>query len=176
MFIFNEGIQEDLRKMREKIYSLETSLFTQELKFQRENEILHSQILRLKNGDQLSDDYITKKLTYLDMSPERAFEFYNDKDKNFFLLDVSESRFQPIAELPEVYRIPLEDLEKSNHRLPGKNHSILVISEKGVRSILACKVLHEMGFHNLNNVSGGYKFWPGFRKKDNDEEEDIFVA
>jgi rhodanese-related sulfurtransferase len=41
---------------------------------------------------------------------------------------------------------------------------VLVISENGTTSILACEFLNQMGFYNINNISGGYKFWPGYRK------------
>ena len=178
VFLTSESIQEDFRLMRDKLYSLESHIYNVELQFQREREILHTQIMRLKNGDELTDDYIIKGLAYLDLSPEKAFKKYNENDSNFFLLDVSESGHKPLAELPEVYKIPLEDLEKSRHNLPGLNHSIFVISEKGVRSIRACKILQEMGFSNLNNISGGYKFWAGFRRQDESQfiPDDFSVA
>ena len=56
------------------------------------------------------------------------------------------------------------------------NHSqsIFVISEKGVRSILACKILNRFGFYNLSNISGGHKFWPGHKVNDHFDEFDDF--
>lgn len=124
------------------------------------NERIH--VLRVKNGEEVSDDFIVGKCEYSDLSPEKAFQFYNDKNKNFILLDVSNKEYTPIADLPEVTQIPLKDLKEQAHLLPSKSTSILVISEDGVKSIMACKTLYELGFFNINNISGGYKYWPGF--------------
>ena len=39
------------------------------------------------------------------------------------------------------------------------------MSEDGTNSILACKMLCELGFLNVNNISGGHKYWPGHKKE-----------
>jgi rhodanese-related sulfurtransferase len=129
--------------------------------------------MRVKNKEELSDDYLLKGLSYLDLSPEKAFELYNNVDNDFILLDVSRVVFQPFKDLPEAKKIPLEDLVMSTHLLQGRGKSIYIISECGVRSIMACKVLNNLGYYNLNNISGGYKFWPGFREFNNYLEPDI---
>lgn len=134
--------------LNEKLHNLETT------------EKIH--MLRVKNGEEVSDDFIIKTSYYHDLSPEKAFDYYNQKDKDFILLDVSAEEYEPIADFPEVTKIPLEQLAFRSHELPNKAMSILVISEKGLRSILACKQLHKLGFYNINNISGGYRFWPGF--------------
>lgn len=121
-----------------------------------------SHALRLNNGESLSNDSITRESKYQDLSPEKAFEFYNNKDKNFLIIDVSEDSFEPIADFPESIQIPLEQLSYKLGQLPNKAVSILIISENGLRSILACEFLYRAGYYNLNNVSGGYKYWVGF--------------
>ena len=40
----------------------------------------------------------------------------------------------------------------------------MIISENGLRSIQACEMLVKKGFFNINNISGGYEFWPGNEK------------
>ena len=121
-----------------------------------------SHTLRLNNGEELSLEYITRNSKYQDLSPEKAYEFYNHKNRNFILLDVSENGFTPIADLPEALIIPLEELSGSLSKMPNRATSILVISEDGVRSIRACEILHREGYFNVNNISGGYKYWPGY--------------
>lgn len=151
-----------MNKLRTRVAELESQVeyLSDKLHDLETTEKIH--MLRVKNGEDVSDDFIIKTSYYYDLNPEKAFEFYNQKDKDFILLDVSEEGYEPIADFPEVTRIPLEQLHFRSHELPNKAMSILVISEKGLRSILACKQLHLMGFYNINNISGGYKFWPGF--------------
>ena len=55
----------------------------------------------------------------------------------------------------------MEELYVRFSEIPNKTVPILVISENGLRSIQACEILIKKGFFNINNVSGGYEFWPG---------------
>lgn len=161
----NDPINKEIRHLKKMIRNLEEHVL--ELQNQLEESRLkdRSHLIRIKNGDELSTDFILKSQDYLDLSPEKAFRVYNELDKDFILLDVSRAISSPVKELPEARKIPLEDLEMNIHQIPGKGKSIFVISEEGVRSILACKILSKLGYVNINNISGGYKFWPGFRKE-----------
>ena len=71
--------------------------------------------------------------------------------------------YSPIEELPEAMHIPLEELNIRFTEISNKSTPVYIISENGVKSILACEILNECGYYNVNNISGGYKFWPGFR-------------
>lgn len=133
------------------------------------------QLLRIKNKDELSDQYILNGMGYLDLSPDKAFRLYNEIDKDYILLDVSSESYTPFKDLKEARKIPLEKLKENLHLLANKNQSIMIISEKGVRSILACKILNKFGFYNLNNISGGYKYWPGFRLSYDQHDFDDFL-
>lgn len=163
-FIADDSINKEINQLRSLVKRLEERVYELESKIDSASSLDKSHLLRVKNQEELSDDFILNRQKYLDLSPEKAFRLYNETDKDFLLLDVSKPIFQPFQELPEVRKIPLEDLEMSAHLLRGKGKSIFVISEDGVRSIIACKVLNKLGYVNLNNISGGYKFWPGFRK------------
>ena len=127
-------------------------------------QIERSHLVRVKNGEELSDDFILKGRTYYDLSPEQAFELYNDPDKDFILLDVSAKGYQAFDTLPEAIKIPLEELAIRHQEIQNKNTTLFIMSENGVRSILACELLQRCGFHNINNISGGHKFWPGHKK------------
>ena len=50
--------------------------------------------------------------------------------------------------------------------IQARTTPILIISEDGTKSILACEFLVKRGFYNCNNISGGYKYWYGFRLKE----------
>ena len=62
--------------------------------------------------------------------------------------------------LDGVIKVSLEDLNTRYAEIQSKTTPILIFSEQGLRSIQACEMLIKKGFFNLNNVSGGYRFWP----------------
>ena len=133
-------------------------------------EIERCHLLRIKNGDQLSDDYILNGRQYNDMTPDIAYEYYQQEDTNFILLDVSEKQFNPIEEIPEATKIPFDQLSNRYKEIVNRAVPILVISENGTSSILACELLNSLGYFNVNNVSGGYKFWKGYNQTKKNSE------
>ncbi|MCO4753121.1 MAG: rhodanese-like domain-containing protein [Bacteriovoracaceae bacterium] len=126
---------------------------------------IQAQMVRIKNGEKLPDDFVLNRRSYNDMSPEKAFNVFQDKDKDFIVIDVSEKEFSSKVEMKEALHIPLEELGLRLREIPNKAASIMVISEDGTRSILACEMLNHHGFYNINNISGGYKFWPANRSQ-----------
>ncbi|MGZ3808970.1 MAG: rhodanese-like domain-containing protein, partial [Bacteriovorax sp.] len=90
---------------------------------------------------------------------------------DFFVLDVTQKSFQ-VNRLKEAIHIPLEELHVRFVEIPSKTVPVLVISENGLRSITACELLVKKGFFNINNISGGYEFWPGNETKDDPKKDD----
>jgi len=154
---FNQ-LQGQVKELKKEVQEL-----TQ--KYERAMATQRCHIMRIKNGEMLSDEYILNGRLYNDYSPEAAFDFYNQYDENYILLDVSEKGYQPPEELPEATKIPLSELPLRAKEIINKATPVLVISEDGVNSILACEMLNQFGYFNVNNISGGYKFWPPFRQK-----------
>lgn len=165
-----------LNEVLDRLDDLEKRMNRLEKVTDDELQVQRCQIMRIKNGDFLSDDYILNGKSYSDLSPESAWELYNQKDLDFVLLDVSQKSYYPLEELPEAINIPLEELNLRVRELVNKATRVFVISEDGTRSILACEMLNRHGFYNVSNVSGGYKFWPGFKelrfKRGHEDQED----
>ena len=120
-------------------------------------------LVRSKNGEEIDDSMILMGRPYNDISPQRAWSIYNNPNIDFFVLDVTARTFKE-TRLEEAVHITLEDLHVRFSEIPSKTVPILVISEKGLRSIQACELLVKKGFFNINNISGGYEFWPGREK------------
>jgi len=118
-------------------------------------------LIRIKNNHEIDDAMILMGKPYNDLSPQRAFQIYNDKDMDFLLLDVSRDSYPEEEKLMGSISISLEDLETRYIEIHNKTTPILIISEQGLRSIQACECLVKKGFFNLNNISGGHEFWPG---------------
>ncbi len=87
---------------------------------------------------------------------------------DFIILDVTKADYSPAARLKGIIKIPLEELASRYAEIQNKTTPILIISECGLRSIKACELLVKKGFFNVNNISGGYKFWPldGIKQSD----------
>jgi len=155
--------EHEIYRLKRQIKDLQEFVYKLEENFEKALELERFHLLRVKNNEQISDDFILKQQTYRDLNPESAYELYNDKDANFIFLDVSMNGFTPFQTIPEAIHIPLEEIESNLNQIKGRGKKVFIISEDGTRSILACKVLNKLGYYNLNNISGGYKYWPGFK-------------
>jgi rhodanese-related sulfurtransferase len=156
--------------LTERVANLEATILRTQEKHEQELSVMRNHILRMKNKEEISDDFILHGRPYNEMAPDKAYKVYNQEKFDFIMLDVSEKTFKPYKELSEAIKIPLEEISMRIKELPNKSTPILVISEDGTRSVLACEKLVSLGFFNTNNISGGYKFWPGFRMKEIQEE------
>ena len=152
----------EFRKIKSKLNSLQeqVNFFQAEYeKAQRKNE---SVLLRMKNREVIPNHFINGPLAYLDMSPEEAYDYYSDENKDFLIIDVSDNKDEETGlMIPEAQPLSLDEITID---LTIYNRPILVISTHGVQSIHACNKLCELGFIHVNNISGGLKFWPGFRQ------------
>lgn len=144
--------EEQISRLERKIAQLENLLHERV----QENR---NQLIRIKNKQDLPDDFILSGRKYLDLSPSKAFQLYHSKEFDFIIIDVSSEDFTPPVNFPEAIRMPWEKFSQHYLELQSKTIPILVISEDGVNSILACNFLVQKGFYNTNNISGGYKFW-----------------
>jgi len=152
-----------MNSLDQKVNDLQRQILELNEKLETYQEIERCHLLRIKNGETLSDDYILNGRKYNDMSPEAAFRYFEQEDIHYILLDVSSYDFSPKSDVEEATKIPFEDLNIRYKEIQNKATPLLVICEDGTQSILACEFLNQMGFYNVNNVSGGYKYWPGFQ-------------
>ncbi len=149
-----------INNLSNTVVDLQQQIIQLNQKLETYQEIERCHLLRVKNGEKLSDDYILNGRKYNDMSPESAYKFFQKQDSQFIVLDVSAEGFQPSTQIEEALHIPFDELNFRYSEIINKATPILVISEDGVSSILACELLNHLGFYNVNNVSGGYKYWP----------------
>ena len=135
-------------------------------------------LVRVKNGEEIDDNMILMGRPYNDISPQKAWSIYNNPNVDFIVLDVTNKSFTG-TRLEEALHIPLEELHIRFVEIPSKTIPMLIISENGLRSIQACEMLVKKGFFNINNVSGGYEFWPGKQAEEfttkSDKNSDIDV-
>lgn len=154
-----QNFEEQIARLEEKILALEQKM-AEQVKLERNH------LIRVKNREEVSDDFIFYGRSYQDLSPDKAWKLYCDKDFDFIFLDVSHKDYEPVRDIPESVHIPWEELPERFMEIASKTTPILVISEDGTTSVLACEFLVKRGYFNCNNVSGGYKFWKGFQLRD----------
>jgi len=156
--IFNQ-----LNTFEQEIARLEGRILELENRIQRLVEVERNHLIRVKNGEELSDDFIQSGRCYHDLSPDKAWKLYRNPDFDFILVDITAKDFDRAAGLPEAIHIPWEDFQDRFLEIQSKTTPLLIISEDGTNSILACEFLVKRGYFNCNNISGGYKFWKGLR-------------
>src|SRR5690606_38551054 len=110
------------------------------------NQVQRNHLIRVKNHEEVSDDFIYHGRKYQDLSPEKAWKLYNDKDYDFVLIDVSSKEYQPERKIPEAHHIPWEEFKERFFEITTKTTPILVISEDGTNSVLACEFLISRGY------------------------------
>ncbi len=160
-----DNIFKQLQIFEDEINRLEAKILELESNLERIIQIERNHLTRIKNKEQLPDDFIQNGKEYLDLNPEKAWNLYQDKNFDFIVLDVSSEDLSDEIRLPEAIKIPWEQLPERFMEIKSKIIPIMVISEDGRDSILACEFLAKRGFFNCNNISGGYRFWPGLRMK-----------
>lgn len=151
-----QTFEKEIARLEGRILGLETSI-------NKLIEIERNHLIRIKNGEQLSDDFVQNGRAYLDLSPDKAFKMYRNPNFDFILIDVTSIDFEDTSRLPEAIHIPWEDFSDRFIEIQTKTTPLFIISEDGATSVLACEFLVKHGYYNCNNISGGYKFWKGSR-------------
>jgi hypothetical protein len=163
MKIKTHNVFSQLQIFEQEINRLEGRILEMETRIDKLLEIERNHLIRIKNGEEIADDFIKGGHTYHDLSPEKAWKLYRNPDYNFILIDVSSPDFHSHSRLPEAIHIPWSEFPDRFHEIQSRTIPILIISEDGTTSVLACEYLVKHGFYNCNNISGGYKYWKGFR-------------
>ncbi len=160
------GLNEQLQNFEHEINHLEAKILALEVKLDRLIQIERDHLIRVKNKEELSDEFILQGKSYQDLTPEKAWKFYQKEDFNFIFIDVSSGDFRPLKRIPEALHLPWEDFRNRFIEIQSRTTPIFVICEDGTHSVLACEFLVKHGFFNCNNISGGYKHWKGFQFSD----------
>jgi adenylyltransferase/sulfurtransferase len=96
--------------------------------------------------------------------PEVTAQQVNDLLKNNgnspVILDVREKDEWREGHLEGAVSLPRGFLEiKVESTIPDKNTPIIAYCAGGVRSLLAAKIMREMGYQNVSSMAGGYAAW-----------------
>ena len=151
-----QDFERHIEALEERIYQLENRLETL-------IQIERNHLIRVKNNEEVSDEFLMYGRKYQDLSPEKASKLYSDKDYNFILIDVSARDYRPEQKIQEAIHIPWNEFPQRYKEIGSKVVPILIISEDGTNSVLACEFLVSKGYYNCNNISGGHKYWKGLK-------------
>lgn len=95
--------------------------------------------------------------TYPEISPQELKKKL-DVDESIYLLDVREETEYDIVHLEGAKLIPLNTLPQHVDNLPS-DEEIVVYCHHGQRSLYATAYLHQNGFTNTTNLTGGIDQW-----------------
>ena len=95
-----------------------------------------------------------------EVSAQQVNELLKNNGKSPILLDVRESDEWRQGHLEGALPLPRGFLEiKVESVIPDKNAPVIAYCAGGVRSLLAAKVMKEMGYQNVSSMAGGYGAW-----------------
>ncbi|MSP39508.1 MAG: molybdopterin-synthase adenylyltransferase MoeB [Deltaproteobacteria bacterium] len=95
-----------------------------------------------------------------ELSAQQVNELLKNNGKSPLVLDVRESDEWRQGHLEGAVPLPRGFLEiKVESAVPDKNTPIIAYCAGGVRSLLAAKVMKEMGYQNVSSMAGGYGAW-----------------
>ncbi len=77
-------------------------------------------------------------------------------DNKALLLDVRTKEEHALGHIEGSINIAVDDLRQRINELP-KDKKIIVYCAAGLRGYIACRILSQSGFHDVYNLSGGYK-------------------
>ena len=109
-----------------------------------------------KTFQQLMDE---ARGTVKELTPQQVHELLQNNGKHA-LLDVREKEEYREGHLEGAVSVPRGFLEmKMDAEVPDKSTPIIAHCAGGVRSLLAGKVMQEMGYEDVISMSGGYTAW-----------------
>ena len=109
-----------------------------------------------KTFQQLMDE---ARGTVKELTPQQVHELLRNNGKHA-LLDVREKEEYREGHLEGAVSVPRGFLEmKMDAEVPDKATPIIAYCAGGVRSLLAGKVMQEMGYEDVISMSGGYTAW-----------------
>jgi len=79
-------------------------------------------------------------------------------DKGALLLDVRTRDEHSLGSIPGAVNIPQEEIRSRLAEIP-RGQSIVVFCAVGLRGYLAERMLRQLGYTDVRNLSGGYKTW-----------------
>jgi sulfur-carrier protein adenylyltransferase/sulfurtransferase len=95
-----------------------------------------------------------------ELSAQQVNELLTNNGKSHVILDVRESDEWRQGHLEGAVPLPRGFLEiKVETAIPDKQTPIIAYCAGGVRSLLAGKILKEMGYQNVTSMTGGYNAW-----------------
>jgi rhodanese-related sulfurtransferase len=79
--------------------------------------------------------------------------------KNVDVIDVRDEREWCTGHLPNARLVPLETFRADPEKAVARDHAVLFVCAKGVRSLAAAKLAERLGYDHIYSLDGGTKEW-----------------
>jgi rhodanese-related sulfurtransferase len=84
--------------------------------------------------------------------------YYHQLQDTDYLIDVRNDDEYAHGSIDKAINIPLHELRSRMNEIPQSGR-VVVFCMVGQRGYIAQQILHQHGFKNVYNISGGYKTW-----------------
>ena len=155
LYLFKE-----IHQLQTKLDKLTNEFNQYKAQSSKELQITREHFLHSRSGIPLKDWNIKDGSGYIDLTPQQAYEIYQNPNSIYTVVDVSEVQSPENFRFDNLIHCPLDQIESRIDELKSLTGVLLIISENGVRSIIACHKLVKNGLYHSLNISGGYEFWP----------------
>jgi rhodanese-related sulfurtransferase len=75
------------------------------------------------------------------------------------VIDVRDEREWQAGHLPNARLVPLETFRADPEKAVARDHAVLFVCAKGVRSLSAAKLAERLGYAQIYSLDGGTKEW-----------------
>ncbi|MFO7978025.1 MAG: FAD-dependent oxidoreductase [Bacteroidales bacterium] len=96
-------------------------------------------------------------------------EIENTSKENSVLLDIRTPDEFALGTISNAISIPIDELRERLDEIP-RNKRIIVFCGVGLRGYVACRILSQHGFEQVENLSGGIKTWEFAIQKQSNED------
>lgn len=101
------NIYNQLQVFEKEIERLEGKILALEQRMEQLFQIERNHLVRVKNNEEVPDDFILHGKRYNDLSPEKAWKHYQNRDFDFIFIDVSAKDYKASNKNSRSYSYPL---------------------------------------------------------------------
>jgi rhodanese-related sulfurtransferase len=92
------------------------------------------------------------------LKPEAAAQLLSSSP-SIDVIDVRDEREWCTGHLPNARLVPLETFRADPEKAVARDHAVLFVCAKGVRSLSAAKLAERLGYQRIYSLDGGTKEW-----------------
>jgi rhodanese-related sulfurtransferase len=91
------------------------------------------------------------------LKPRDAAQLLASSDVD--VIDIRDAREWQAGHLPNARLVPFETFRADPEKAVARDHAVLFVCSKGMRSLAAAKLAERLGYEKIYSLDGGTKEW-----------------